>query len=615
VTRSSEAAGFLLALIKELRWRVAASALVALAVAFMEGTGVLLIIPLLASIGLTVNNGSTSGLASSVEAIFAALGLTPTLGVILIVFLLVTAAHAALYRTYLVINPVLEQQFGLVLRQRLYDAIVHARWSYLTRKRMSDLVHATTHEVDRATAAAYQLFTFVTGLIVSAMYVAIAFRLSPALTSVVSAGGVILLWSLRHRTRHSGELGEKYREATSTQFHLASESLNGLKVTRSFGAEQRNIDLFRRQAQVRAASYLDLLRSFARSRMTLDLASAALVTTLLYVSVEWLALRGGALLMLIFIFSRVMPRAMTLQAAAQTVSANIPSFVSVMRLIQECAEHAERAESAGDAGAKFDLPIHEVRLEHVSYAYDGDVPRVLDDLSLSITAARTTAIVGASGAGKSTLADLLIGLLRPTSGSIVVNGRELSDADLGAWRRAIGYVPQEGFLFHDTIRQNLQWARPDATEAEMWRALENAAAADFVRAKPEGLDTIVGDRGVRLSGGECQRLALARALLTRPDLLVLDEATSSLDPLNEQLILDAVGRLGGSVTTVIITHRLAAIRDADVIYVLENGTVIESGSWCELVARNGAFARLLRAQDSSASGPASGSRLPASAAG
>jgi ATP-binding cassette, subfamily C, bacterial len=613
VTRSSEAAGFLLALVKELRWRVAASALVALAVAFMEGTGVLLIIPLLASIGLTVNDGSTSGLASSVEAIFVALGLTPTLGVILIVFLLVTAAHAALYRTYLVINPVLEQQFGLVLRQRLYDAIVHARWSYLTRKRMSDLVHATTHEVDRATAAAYQLFTFVTGLIVSGIYVAIAFRLSPALTSVVGAGGVILLWSLRHRTRHSGELGEKYREATSSQFHLASESLNGLKVTRSLGAEQRNIELFRRQAHVRAASYLDLLRSFARSKMTLDLASAALVTTLLYVSVQWLGLRGGALLMLIFIFSRVMPRAMTLQAAAQTVSANIPSFVAVMRLIEECAEHAENAEGAEGAEhaeRKFDLPIREVRFKHVSYAYDGDVPQVLDDVSLSINAARTTAIVGASGAGKSTLADLLIGLLRPATGSIVVNGRNLSDADLGAWRRAIGYVPQEGFLFHDTIRQNLQWARPDATDAEMWRALENAAAADFVRAKPEGLDTIVGDRGVRLSGGECQRLALARALLTRPDLLVLDEATSSLDPLNEQLILDAVRRLGGSVTTVIITHRLAAIRDADVIYVLESGTVIESGSWRELVARNGAFARLLRAQE----GPASGSRLPASAA-
>jgi ATP-binding cassette subfamily C protein len=601
-------AGFLFALLEELRWRAALSAFVALAVALTEGTGVLLLIPLLGSIGLAVDDGPTSGLAAWIESVFASFGVEPTLAVVLVVFLAVSAAHAALYRSYLLLNPTLEQQFGLALRKRLYVAIVRANWAFLTRKRMSDLVHAATHEVDRAAAAAYQLFTFVTGLIVGGVYVAIAFRLSPILTTVVGAGGLILLWSLRHRTRHSSDLGERHREATSQQFHLASESVNGLKVMRSFGAEERNVDLFVRQAEARAESYLDLLRSFARSRVTLDLISAVLIASLLFVSVQWLGLRGASLLMLIFVFSRVMPRVMMLHASAQTLLASVPSFITVTRLIAECDKNAESVETVRGVPS-FGGTVREIRLQNVSYSYADDGPPVIAGVSLAIPAARTTAIVGASGAGKSTLADLLIGLLRPTHGSIAVNGRALTDADIAAWRRAIGYVPQDTFLFHDTIRRNLSWAKPDASEEEMWRALDRAAAGDFVRAKAGGLDTIVGDRGVRLSGGECQRLALARALLTQPQLLVLDEATSSLDPVNEQLILDAVRKLGRSVTTVIITHRLAAIRDADVIHVLENGGLVESGSWSELAARNGAFARLLRAQD------APPYQVPASAAG
>jgi ATP-binding cassette subfamily C protein len=605
VKLGSGTAGFLFALVTELRWRIAASGLVALAVALTEGTGVLLLVPLLGSIGVAVHDGPTGGLAARIESVFAAAGVTPTLAVVLFVFLAVSIAHAGLYHAYLLLNPALEQQFGLALRKRLYVAITRANWAFLTRKRMSDLVHATTHEVDRAAAAAYQLFTFVTGLVVGGVYVAIAFRLSPVLTTVVGAGGLMMLWALRHRTRHSTDLGERHRAASSEQFHLVSESLSGLKVTRSFGAEERNVGRFVAQAHKRADSYLDLLRSFARSRVTLDLTSAVLITLLLFVSVEWLGLRGATLLMLIFVFSRVMPRVMMLQASAQTFLASVPSFVSVMRLIEQCAG----AEEAEGAETSFRPAIKSVRFENVSYSYSDDAPRVLKSVSLSISSARTTAIVGASGAGKSTLADLLIGLLTPVDGSIEVNGRALSGADLHGWRRAIGYVPQDGFLFHDTIRQNLLWACPHATDSEMWRALESAAAADFVRAKPEGLDTIVGDRGVRLSGGECQRLALARALLKKPELLVLDEATSSLDPVNEQLILDAVRRLGRSVTTIIITHRLAAIRDADVIYVLDKGTVVESGSWPELAARNGVFAKLLRAQDRAAY------ELPASAAG
>jgi ATP-binding cassette subfamily C protein len=217
--------------------------------------------------------------------------------------------------------------------------------------------------------------------------------------------------------------------------------------------------------------------------------------------------------------------------------------------------------------------------------------------SLVIEAGSISAIAGASGAGKSTVADLLLGLLRPTHGRLLVDGREIGEDDLGAWRRSIGYVPQDSFLLHDTIRANLAWARPDATDAEMWDALERSAAAAFVRARPEGLDAIVGDRGLRLSGGERQRLALARALITNPNVLVLDEATSALDSVNEEQILTAVERLRGRVTIVLISHRLATLRNADAIYVMDAGEIVESGSWRELAARpGGRFESLLSKQ-------------------
>jgi len=275
-----------------------------------------------------------------------------------------------------------------------------------------------------------------------------------------------------------------------------------------------------------------------------------------------------------------------------------------MRLVDECEAHAERRPGSpegldyeGMSGSPEGLHYgRELRLENVSYAYTTGSGKAVNDISLSIPVGRTTALVGASGAGKSTLADVLIGLLRPQNGRVLVDGRPLTDDDLPAWRRSIGYVPQESFLLHDTVRANLLWARPGATDDEIWKALERAAAADFLRNGRDGLDTIVGDRGVRVSGGERQRLALARALLTNPALLVLDEATSALDSLNEQQILSAVRDLRGSVTTVIVTHRLSAIRHADVIHVLEEGRVVESGTWRELAARGGRFARLLLTQ-------------------
>ena len=584
---------FLRHLSRALGYRLLLAAAVAIALALAEGTGLLLLVPLLSSIGLTVEDGPTSGLAARIAWVFAALGLRPTLAAVLVVFMAVSVVHSVLYRAHLLLTPSLEQRFSTALRTRLYSAIVSARWSFLVGLRGTDLVHATTAEIDRVSTAAYQLLTLMSGLAVTAVYIAIALRLSFWLTVLVALAGAGLLWTFRGRTRQSADSGAEYSKVSRGLFHMASESIAGLKVAKSVGAEARDTAIFSRHARNRADAYLDLLRAFAQGKMRLDLSSAVVICVLVFVAVEGLELRGAGLLVMLFVFARIMPRAMSLQESAQLFVTGLPAFSTVMHLIDQCEAEAEHVGSVDST--RIGVNQH-VRFQSVSYRYTTDGPLVLDNVSLEIPAGRTTAIVGPSGAGKSTLADLLIGLLRPQSGSILIDGQPLVEENVGAWRRSIGYVPQDSFLLHDTIRANLAWARPDASEAEMWHALNRASAGEFVRSRPDGLDAVVGDRGVRLSGGERQRLALARALLTEPRVLVLDEATSALDSLNERQILAAVDGLKGHVTVVIVTHRLSSILHADLIAVIDRGKSVEHGTWADLSARDGVFSRLKAAQ-------------------
>jgi ATP-binding cassette subfamily C protein len=227
-------------------------------------------------------------------------------------------------------------------------------------------------------------------------------------------------------------------------------------------------------------------------------------------------------------------------------------------------------------------PVNEaIVLDTVHLTYEGRDRPALDGVSLRLPARTSTAIVGASGAGKSTLADVLMGLLRPDAGQVSIDGWPLTGTQRHAWRQSVAYVPQEVFLFHDSIRNNLLWGHPEANDDDLRRALERAAAA-FVFDLPQGVDTLVGDGGVRLSGGERQRLALARALLRRPSLLILDEATSALDRDNEAQVREAIEHLHGDLTLVVIGHRLATLEHADQVVVMKAGRVAAQGSWTQV---------------------------------
>jgi ATP-binding cassette subfamily C protein CydCD len=237
-----------------------------------------------------------------------------------------------------------------------------------------------------------------------------------------------------------------------------------------------------------------------------------------------------------------------------------------------------------------------IRFEGVDFAYPGSSRPALADVRLEVPAGTTTALVGPSGAGKTTIANLLLRFWDPNDGRILIDGVDLRELELDHLRARISLVSQDTYLFNDTLRANVLLARPEADEAAIHRALEQAALADFVETLPEGLDTMVGERGVQLSGGQRQRVAIARAFLKNAPTLILDEATSHLDAVSEAQVRGALDSLMRDRTTIVIAHRLSTVRDADLVAVLDHGHLVETGSHAELLARNGLYARLIRRQ-------------------
>jgi ATP-binding cassette subfamily C protein len=329
--------------------------------------------------------------------------------------------------------------------------------------------------------------------------------------------------------------------------------------------------------------------------MWFEIGAAFAVAGIVLLGRDAARLSPAALLAFLFVVTRLLRRASSLMNHAQMLAGMLPSFGRVAALLEACEAEAEgSAATPAAVGDAVDLR-REIRLEGVTFRYRPDAPPAVDGLDLEIPVGATVALVGPSGAGKSTVADLVTGLLRSSTGRILVDGEPLGPERLGAWRSRLGYVSQDPFLFHGSVRANLLWAKPDATDADLEEALRAADALEVVRRLPRGLDTPVGDRGATLSGGERQRIALARALVRRPALLVLDEATSHLDAESEERIRQAIESLRGLMTILVVAHRLGTVRRADRIHVMEGGRIVESDGWEGLLARPGGRFRALAA--------------------
>jgi len=558
----------------------------------MEGISLLMLVPLLQLVGLNAQEGSIGRLAEFVSSIFSIIGIRPTLIAVLCVYVFVVIIHSLLRRWETSVSLTLEYEFVVRLREKLYRSIANTNWLFFARNRISDFTHALTIEMERVGAATYYILNLLATGIVAIVYILFALKLSAMMTGLVFLCGVVLMFLLKKKTKIAYETGEGLSDAMSGLYNAISEHLNGMKTAKSYGVEERHVEIFRGLAEQVRHMYTHAVQNQAEINYWFNIGSIIILSVILYVSIQILSIPAAGVLLLLFLFARVMPKLSSIQQNFQSFINMLPSFTRIMESQKRCEEAAE---SKTQINEKIDMGAG-IRLNKISFSYDGNSP-VIKDLDIAIMPGQTTAIVGPSGAGKSTIADLLMGLIGPDQGQILVDGKELRLEKVKAWREQIGYVPQDTFLFNDTAKANLLWAKPDASEEEIHQSLKFAAAEEFISGLPKGLETILGDRGVLISGGERQRLALARALLRKPSLLILDEATSFLDSENEKRIQNAIEKLHGQMTILVISHRLSTIRGADVIHVIEEGRLVESGTWDELVSKeNGRFRDLCRAQ-------------------
>jgi ATP-binding cassette subfamily C protein len=547
-------------------------------VGLTDGLSVLLLVPLLKAAGVAVE-GSVGRISSALASAFNAVGLRPSLLSVLSVFVVATLLQASLAWAATMTGTLAVHDYAQALRERLYTAITRADWLVVSRIRSSEFTFALTTAIDQAENGASNVMFLVGGLFVALVYTVLAFRVSVEMTATVIVAALILLMAERARALLGLKHGSAVVSTTRDLYATASEQLGGLKTAKSYGQEERHLDLFLDIGRRVNAARLKLTRNFITLRWRSTVSSVIALSAILYVAVAFMHLPAAAILLLLFLFSRLVPRLVNLQQTYQEILGAVPAIDAIEAQITQC-------QSGVDHNDVTQVPIDvqdSIELHDVSFSYDSSDSPSLDHVDMQVAPGKTTAIVGSSGAGKSTVADLILGLLKAEQGSVLVDGAPLGSAQMKSWRALIGYVSQETFLFNDTVRFNLEWARPGATEREMLEALESAAALDFVNRLPQGLETTIGERGVKLSGGERQRISLARALLRNPRVLILDEATSSLDSENEKRIYDAIQKLHGSITIVLITHRLSTVRDADQIYVLDRGRVVASGTWSALM--------------------------------
>ncbi len=563
-----------------------------------DGFTLVLLIPLLKHLFGTSGNlraGSTQ-LESMMDRLVDPLvsAATPGQAAARLVVLLVLALVLKNVLSYAATQVSVRAQEGLVrdLRTRLFRHLLSLDLGFFQRTRGGQLISGIITEVDQTkTVITASLLSFFQNLVVVAVTLFILSQISLRLTLFTLAFVPFLVLGLQALLRrlrgHARARAHERGEITAT----VTERLGAIRLIRSYGEEERESSHFKSQAERYRKRVIRTQRFSSLTSPLTEVFSGFLVILII-----WAGTRPG----LVGLATPLAPEAIIvfLMAALKLTSPlkTIASFPAVMAVTMASAERIfelldqppSELDRPGDEPARFE---RDIVFERVSFRYgDGDL--VLRDVSFTLGKGRVVALVGPSGAGKSTLADLLPRFHDPAAGQVLMDGVPLTLLSRRSIRSLMSVVSQDTVLLNDTVRANIAYGSPGATPEQIQAAAVAANIAAFIETLPEGYDTVLGERGTRLSGGQRQRIAIARALLRDPPILILDEATSALDTESERLVQQAIERLMRERTVLVIAHRLATVRDADEIVVLDAGTIVQQGSHEELLRAGGLYRRL-----------------------
>ena len=547
-----------------------------------EGIGLVLLVPLLGA--LQQSQAEPTGVVGMIVNGLSFVGIPITLVGLLSAFLALNIFRALINYSQTIVSERFRLELLDDLRTKSFDAMLEARWEWLTTQKKSDMSNLLVNEINRLGSALLFSVRFIISTFSITAYIIVAFSLSLPLTLAAIVLGAGLFFAMRGQHALAHDQGKRLSDANRQVQQTVEEGLTGIKLIKILRSESSQS-----QSMIKIRSLLrHRMLQFTHLNAAMTFIFQILVTlfmvTLLYIGVTSFDLSLPTLLILVLIFSRLSPQIREVQNQINNIlhsGAVLANYQDLMRAAGGAREKT-LSQNSGDK-IQFNKSI---KLSGVSFSYKTRGIPSLRDINIEIPIRQTTAIMGTSGSGKSTLADLIMGLLTPDTGTIEIDGILLDEKNRLNWRKSVAYMPQDVFLFHDTIRNNLLWADENATDEEMETALK-FASADFVFDLPEKLETVVGDAGQRLSGGEKQRIALARAMIQKPELIILDEATSALDLENEARIRDTIDKLHDDITVIVIGHRLPTLEYSDQLITLEKGRVKAAGTWADMMKSSG----------------------------
>lgn len=480
------------------------------------------------------------------------------------------------------------------LRRVLYSHIQKLSLSYHDQKRTGDLISRVTSDID---AVQSLISNVLLGMLVNVLtlvgMILVMFYLNWQFTLIALLVAPGLFWVVYHYTRRIKAASRAVRRKEGEVVSVLEEVLSSIRVVKAFAREDYEQERFEKESRESVERALEARSVKAKLGPLVEIIVACGTCLVLWYGARLVmtgGLTSGDLLVFLLYLGKMYKPMRELSKMTDTISKADVGWERIREVLENEMQVRDLP------GAKPAPRLKgEIEFGHVSFSYDGNA-RVLNDLSLKIEPGQVAALVGPTGAGKTTIVSLLPRFYDPTSGTIRVDGRDTRQFTIKSLREQISFVLQEALLFRATVAQNIAYGKPEATEEEIVRAAQLANADEFIDRMPEGYDTMIGERGATLSGGQRQRITIARAIIRNSPILVLDEPSAGLDAASEKLVFDALSNLMEGKTSIVIAHRLATVMRADVIFVIDNGRVVEQGTHAELLENGGLYSRLYELQ-------------------